>query len=324
MRKATVGLWALLAAVLGSGPALADAPSECSTWFPDLSCDRPQRFAGFQAPSSAPYLFEDPFITTGVSAWYIWHDFPESGVFQGGDVSAFAVQVRVALTDRLGFVASKDGRITLRPDNDLLDTETGYGDLGAGLKYALIDDPENRRILTPSLRYEFTNGSRDVLMGNGEGVWIPGLSGGLGLGDYHLLGSVAARLPVDGDAESTVLTYGVHVDRELRKGLAPFVEILGHHYLDDGDGTNLVKLGSGAQLPISAVQAALGLSPFDGYDVANMGSDGVEGNDVMSWAVGFRAQILENVSLSLSYERPLLKRRDITKQRVTLNLLLER
>ena len=71
------------------------------------------------------------------------------------------------------------------------------------------------------------------------------------------------------------------------------------------------------------MQGALGLSGFEGIDIANLGSDDVEGNDVLIWAVGFRAAIGERMSIGLAYERPLTSRRDIHKQRVWLNFLIE-
>ncbi len=164
-----------LGALLVMGEARAEPPGECPTWLPDLRCERIARYAGFSAPMSAPFLFEDPFITTGVSVWSIWQELPGRSVFRGGDLQAVAVQLRVALTDRLGLIATKDGRVKLNPDRDLLDSETGYLDLGFGLKYALIDAPERRFILTPSLRYEMSNGTTDVFSGNGEGSGLRGV-----------------------------------------------------------------------------------------------------------------------------------------------------
>ena len=57
------------------------------------------------APVSAPYLFEEPFITTGLSGWYLYHEYPNSSIFDGGHLNAVALQARVAITDRLERVA---------------------------------------------------------------------------------------------------------------------------------------------------------------------------------------------------------------------------
>ncbi len=324
MNTLRLGVASVLASLLaGATAAWAEQPASCPKWFPDLQCERAGRYEGFIAPMSAPYLFEEPFIVTGVSVWGLWHEFPEKSVFQGGDARVFAVQARLAITDRLALIATKDGWIEIRPDLNLLDTESGLGDLMLGVKYALIDSVDKQFILTSSLRYELTQGSRDVFQGNGEGVFLPALSLAKGFGDTHILAGVGVALPVDGDAESTQLFYNFHIDYALSSRLTPFLEINGYHYLDDGDGTTPVKLGNGVRLPISTVQAALNLKGFEALDVANLGSDDVEGNDIITAAIGLRIRINGRSSLGIAYERPLTRRKDILKQRVTLNVTWE-
>ncbi len=312
-----------LAGILCLLSANAVAGEECSYWFPDFGCERDARYDGFVAPMSAPFLFEDPFITTGISAWAIWHDLPERSLFNGGDARAVALQFRVAVTDRLAFVASKDGRISIHGDQALLSTARGYGDLGVGFKYALIDRPDQRFILTPSLRYEWTQGSRITFGGNGEGVWIPAVSTGWATGDLHFLADLGARLPLDGDEESTPIFYNLHVDYAIREGLAPFVEINGLHYVDDGTGVAMHKLSTGARLSLAAVQAAVGTGAFEGNDLFNLGSNGVKGNDIVSLAVGTRFALSNRLSLGVAYELPISARKDLLKQRVSMNLLFE-
>ena len=121
----------------------AETPADCPTWFPDFRCDRSGRFEGFENTIVQPFLFEDPFITTNVSAYYIWHDFPRKSVFQGGDLSTVAVQARVALTDRLALIATKDGFAWNYPDTELsgltvLPNTQGWFNIAGGFKYALL------------------------------------------------------------------------------------------------------------------------------------------------------------------------------------------
>lgn len=303
------------------GVAVADP---CPKWFPDLRCDRAERFEGFVAPMSAPYLFEDPFITTSVSLWGIWHDFPEKGVFQGGDARAVAAQVRVAITDRLALIATKDGLAKLSPDNDLLGTEKGHFNWEAGVKYALFQDADRRIIVTPSLRYQTTNGSRSLLTGNGNGIWTPAVSAAWGPGRLHLVSSAGVQIPVDQEEQGTLLFYHLHLDAgEWVASTVPFVELSGYRYLDSGDGSHPIKLDSGARLPLTTVEGVLGLAPVEGMDLFNLGAAGVDNNDVLTWAVGFRTQLRPDLSLGVSYERPLTTRREILKQRLSLNLLFE-
>jgi hypothetical protein len=317
------GVLAALVCALGVASAARGAqPESCPTWFPDLQCDRHGRYEGWVAPMSMPYYLTDPFVTTGFSAYALWHDFPEHSVFDGGDLRVAAVQARLAITDRLGFVASKDGLVDFRPDLDLLDSEKGSGDLMAGFKYVLVDRPEDNFILATHLRYESTNGTADILQGNGEGVWMPGFSTGFMLGYYHVIAMVTGMLPVDGDAESTSVMWGLHIDQPFNEHIVPFFALSGIHYVDEGDGSTTVKTSLG-RLPISAVQAALRTGPFEGVDYANLGSDGIDEHDYVTAGFGIRFPIRRGLEFGALYERPVVERRDVTKQRVTLNLLWE-
>ena len=106
-----------ICALLGvAAPGLAEEASECPKWFPDFSCDRQGRFEGFTPPMTMPYYFEEPFVTSGVSAHLLWHEFPNESAFQGGSVWVVAVQARIAITERLAFIATKDGLATFQPD----------------------------------------------------------------------------------------------------------------------------------------------------------------------------------------------------------------
>lgn len=301
----------------------AGAGEECSTWLPDFGCEREARYPGFVPPMSSPFLFEDPFITTGIRLWGIWNDLPNQSIFRGGELRAAAAQLRIALTDRLAFVATKDGVVQLRGKLNLLNTKTGLFDLAAGFKYALIDRPDDGFILTPSLRYEASQGTREVFSGNGQGVWIPAVSAGLKLGKVHALGAVGARLPVDGDAESTPVFYNLHLDYPVSPRLVPFLELNGLHYVDDGTGKTPTRLSTGARLSLSQIQTALAASDFDGNDLLNLGSDGVEGNDVITLAIGVQIPLSTRVTLGFSYEHPITRRKDLIQQRFSLSLNLE-
>jgi hypothetical protein len=107
--RRVLGALTVVVLLLGGAPIAAAQTDDCPTWFPDFRCERQGRYEGFVAPVTAPYLFEDPFITSGVSAWFLQNDFPEKSAFAGGHLSVFALQVRVALTDRLAFIATQDG-----------------------------------------------------------------------------------------------------------------------------------------------------------------------------------------------------------------------
>jgi len=314
-------------------PALAepaaDPASECPTFFPDFSCERQGRYEGFIAPMTMPYLFEEPFITTGVSAYGIWHEFPNDSAFQGGDAWVVALQARVAITDRLGLIATKDGvAITHPDDSSQLHDETGLFDISAGLKYALIDRPKDNFILTPSLRFEVPTGQHDVYSGHGDGVAIPAISTGWGIGDFHVLADLGAQLPFT-DEQSTSIFYNLHLDYRIWKWLTPFFDLNGMHYTASGNGDINVKTKSFGAVDLSVAQDVLYAAKitqhkrWEGYDVVNLGSEGVAGNDVVTVAFGGRIPITKRVSFGAAYEFPVTPREDIFDQRVTMNVLAE-
>ena len=313
VRSAALGA---IAWIVTAGVAQALPP--CPTWFPDFRCDRHGRYEGFVPTMMHPYLFEDPFITTGVSAWGIYHEFPPDMVLDGGHLWAAALQARVAITDRVAFIATKDGFVNFRPGLSALDKDYGFTDITIGLKGSLIDKPDVPFILTPSLRFQMPIGARGVLQGNGNGVFIPDISAAWGYQKFHVIGDFGGQFPVDTDAQSTSLFYHLHLDYALFRYLVPFFEMGGFHYLDGGDGSTRVNLASGGSIPIGAAT-----SGFEGYDYANLGNRNVANNNMLAYSLGIRVPVTQHVIFGAAYEAPLTHRRDVLKQRAAVNLTVE-
>jgi len=302
-------------------PASSAAPEEeCPTWFPDFRCDRHGRYDGFVMPMQMPYLFEDPFITTGISTFGIWHQFPQNSALEGGNLWLLAIQARLAITDRLALIATKDGYTWQRPGNAALDDENGFYDITVGLKYALIDRREDNFIVSPSIRFDIPIGQRKVFQGNGDGVFIPTISGAWGTGNFHFIGDVGGRIPFDGDDETAQFYWNAHFSYTVLDWLVPFIEFGGLHYLSDGDGSFEVKLKNGS-VPLAALNGIYG--PFDAVDVGNIGGVDVNNQAVVVFTAGLRFPIGEHWMLGASYDVPMTRVRYIWKQRATLNVNLE-
>jgi hypothetical protein len=314
--------------------AASGEENRCSERFPDFNCDdRQSRYEGFIPPTSMPYLFEDPFITTEISAHAIWHDFPWDSVFRGGDAWVAAIQARLAITDRLAFIASKDGYTWLRPgSNSQISADQGFFDITAGFKYALIDRPEDGFIFTPALRVDLPVGQKRVFSGNGGGVVIPSVSSAYGMGPVHLIGSTGWRLPFSSDKESTSIFYNLHLDVAAVEFLVPFLELNGTTWTHSGHGERRVKTKAFGSVPLTPAQdvvhnqppAGLGQTDrrrWEGADVVNLGSRGVAGNTILTLAAGARIPVGKNVSFGAYYEFPLTDREDIFGQRVDLNAM---
>lgn len=328
----TLALAVLIVLGFATGGASTALATDCEggEWFPDFQCDREARPAGRIAPMSMPYLFEDPYIVTEVNLVGIYHNFPSDSVFEGGEAGVLALQARVALTDRLAFIATKDGYTVLRPDNGLLENEEGFMDISAGFKYAVIDDREKGLIVTPSLRFEIPIGADDLFQGRGDGVFIPAVSASYAPGDIQVIADFGAQLPIDGDADSTSIFYNIHLNQAFPMDLiprathfVPFIELNGTTWVDSGDGSSTVDLRGPGRLPLKTAQNVLyaaGITAdrrFEGADIANLGSTGMAGEDLITMAWGFRVPFDYGMTLGFSYERVLSQRKDIFEQRAT-------
>src|SRR5712691_831660 len=79
-----------------------------------LESDR--AFPRFIGPISNPILSKDPRSTTEARALFVNNIIPPGHPFGGGNFQAVGLEVRVALTDRLTFLADKDGYLWLHPN----------------------------------------------------------------------------------------------------------------------------------------------------------------------------------------------------------------
>lgn len=302
-------------------PAFAE--ESCDAWFPDFACERSGRFAGYHKPIVAPYLFEDPFVTTNAVPYVLWHDFPEQSVFDGGALYAAAVQLRVALTDRVAIIATKDGYVWNRNGNPLLEDSQGFMNISAGVKVALWQDRDAGRILSGVLRIEAPTGSSDQYQGHGNGMAIPSLTGAFSTGPVRWIADLGAQIPFDGRELSSSLFYHVYAGLDVTPRLQPFVQLSGLRWIESGDGSLPIRLKSGGTLDLDTVQNVLGTGPFEGADVVNLGSPQVDNLDLITAAVGVHVPLSEHVTFSIAYERPITEPKGIFQQRVTSALVLE-
>lgn len=292
---AALSLCALVAAQSGGSPSQGTDSGKESGFIKGL-----RGFESFHEPIGQPIYFESPFNDTGLRAIYLKHDFSNGSQLQGGDLTVYALQARLAITERLAFIATKDGYSDL--DAGIV-SDTGWNDIAAGFKYVVLADRDDGFVLTPGIRYQASNGNREVLQGNVEEL-SPFVSFGKGWDRLHLLGNVTLRVPFDGDKGNTVLHWDAHVDYDLNPGqdvvVAPTVEVHGVHYLDNG--TSPLTVG--------------------GLDYANLGSQ-VSG-DFVGWiGVGARVEIKQNFEFGAVYEFAFTDPDDdIMDQRITIDFIV--
>lgn len=254
-------------------------------------------FENFYEPVGQPIYFESPFNNTGVRFLYLHHEFSDKSQLQGGNVDVAAVQARVALTERLGFIATKDGYSWL--DANLLPEEEGWNGIAAGLKYAVYVDRDIDFVITPGVRLMLQSGEWKVLQSNPAEI-SPFVSMAKGWDKFHLVGNATVRVPFDDDDGNTIFQWDLHADYDLIGGFAPCIEVHGLHYLSNGN-----------KLPLKV----------GGLDYANIGSSDVDGSTVVWMGVGGRWKFNPHLSIGGTYEFALTnKNADIMDKRITFDL----
>ena len=259
-------------------------------------------FEQFHNPIGSPIYFESPLINTEIRPIFMHHVFPQSSQLKGGQVNVIAAQARVALTDRLAFIATKDGFSFI--STGILGTEDGWNDIAAGLKYAFWVDEANEFIATGGVRYEFANGSSRTLQRSDQ-EWSPFLSVAKGFGDFHAVAGVSYRIPEHPDKGNEILhwdfSFSYDIAKEVLPGFAPVLEFHGIHYLTNGK--------------------ALGLD-VGGVDYNNLGTTGAEGVSTITAGVGARWRLSPHASVGALFEMPLTRAgNDITLNRLTFDII---
>jgi hypothetical protein len=257
-------------------------------------------FEKLNDPIGQPIYFESPTIGTSLRPIYLRHNFDDASALQGGDLTVYAVQLRIALSDRLAFIATKDGYSELK--TGLLGEDEGWNDLAAGIKYAAVIDEPNQFLLTTGLRYQAEQGHRGVLQGSVD-EFSPFISVGKGFGELNTVAGLTWRVPTDQNDGNQVLHWDLHIDYDINpesdRVISPALELHGVHYLTNGD-------------------VAL---PVGGLDYANLGSQ-VAG-DFVAWAgIGLRAELADKVEIGAVYEFALTDPEDdIMEDRITVDLV---
>lgn len=250
------------------------------------------------SPVSMPTLNEDPRVTTEVRPMYLHHSLAHDFVTDGGALDVVAVQARVAITDRLGFIATKDGYIWMDPD-DVVPKDEGWANITLGLKGVLYENPESASILTAGLRYETPWGNRAVFQGRGDGVLNPFLTGAQGFGDFHVQAYSGPRIPIAGE-DSTFWDTALHMDYRLGN-FYPLGEVNWVHVMDDG-----------RRLPISD----------EGFDLVNFGSTMAGGDSIVTLAFGGRYRIVDWCDVGATGEFPITGTQDVWGWRVTADVII--
>jgi hypothetical protein len=211
----------------------------------------------------------------------MYHKIDDKFITGGGQVQLFALQARIALNDRLAFIATKDGLIHFQP-NSVLNDDTGFANLAAGLKYAFYKDPVDNVIASAGFRYEAPTGETEVLQGKGDGIMNVFTSVAYSLCKWNFMVGTGLRVPVNHN-DSTFYDFDAHVDYDLG-WFRPLVEV---------NLTNV--LDAGRRLPIAD----------EGQDIFNFGSTESLHKTMLTASAGARAILTDSMTYGIAYQFPL-------------------
>jgi hypothetical protein len=259
-------------------------------------------FPNFIGPISNPVLAKDPRALTEARLLFVGDWIPKDSPLAGGNFQAYGLQVRVALTDRLSFIADKDGILSIHPGAG--PSETGFLDMAAGFKYAFVRDVENQFLVTGGLMFEPQMGESKVFQGQGSGLFTAFGIVGKEFGDrYHFIGNAGYQFPVDQSQNSSFFYTSLHLDKQVCGWIYPLVEFNWFHWTTSGDRGLPPSLGEG-----------------DG--LINFGTSGVAGNDLVTVAVGLKAVFNQHLDVGVAYETPISQREDLIMNRVLAEIIL--
>lgn len=254
-------------------------------------------FNDFISPMTNPVFFEDPRTLTEARFIFLDHQLPNA---LGGDhVQVYAMQARLALTENLSIIATKDGFIVSQSPilND------GFADVAAGLKYNIFKDVDSQTIVSVGTTFEMPIGSAQALQGNGDGEFHVFASAGTQLwqGAHWITGS-GFRLPANRAAENQMWYWSNHIDQQLgQSGIYLFHETNWYHYMSSAN--------------------AFG-APIGGGDLFNLGSVGMAGENMVTGAIGVKYKPQQNMEVGVAYEVPYGNRKDLMQDRINVNFIL--
>ena len=252
-------------------------------------------------------FFEDPRTLTELRPIFVNHWVPGTignGIPAGGTIELYAMQFRIALTERLSIIAVKDGFIVDQTGgalDGLLDD--GWAAVTAGLKYNLIRNPASGTLGSVGLTYEIPIGSQRTLQDIGDGEFHLFFTGGQRYldGMAHWLTSVGYRQAVE-NIQTSSIHWSNHLDVRLMPGVYAFTEFAWWHWTDDAT----------TGLPLGVA----------GQDLFNLSATDVAGNDLLTQSVGIKFKPSGRSEIGIAYEFPLTEFKDVIDSRLMVDLIL--
>jgi hypothetical protein len=126
-------------------------------------------FDGFTTPLSNPIQSKDPRSLTELRFLFMANfSRPSTPVIGGGTFQVYAMEARLAVTERLQLFADKDGLVMFSPKGAR--SRFALANIMAGAKYVFIRDEEDQFLFSGALQYEAPTGYSNIFEGHGNGL----------------------------------------------------------------------------------------------------------------------------------------------------------
>ncbi|MBI1323583.1 hypothetical protein GC170_10415 [bacterium] len=257
-------------------------------------------FDGFTGPLSNPVQFKDPRSLTEARLIFMqnWTR-PSTPVIGQSSMQVYALQLRLALTERLQIFADKDGIVRLSPKGTT--STTGLANIAAGAKYVFLRNVETQTLGSLAVQYEAPTGYANIFQNQGSGLL--GIWGIFGqeFGDgWHGILQIGQNLRMN-KIDSGYFMTSAHIDKRFGK-FTPFYEANWFYY--NQTGTFLPTLNT------------------EGGGLLNVGAGKVMGLNYVTNAIGFKYDLTPNAELGVGYEFQLSDRAMLLGNMVHAQLIL--
>lgn len=264
---------------------------------------------GMISPVSNPFLFLDPRSLTEVRPIFMWQQTPSSNpIFRGGDIEYAGLQASLAVTPWLSLNVTKLGWIWSEPsgDTDGFESHSGFAELWLDPQVTFYRNCQCGTILAAGLQFQIPAGSGDVQQDTGTLSLAPYISYGQNFGrssygSFNFLNTTGYSFSVDHDRTDYFYT-SFHLDYDIARlhKIYPLIELNYFNYTEHGDTRALA---------------------FEGRDLFNFGSTGVDGRSELTMAIGARYLFCQAVQTGIVAEFPLLGNHELQDFRLTVDLI---
>ncbi len=244
----------------------------------------------FISPVSNPFYFEDPRALTELRPIFIWQHTPGANpVWNGGDNFALALRGSVAFTPNISLVVHRLGWTFINPKDGTpeINTSNGFSELHLGPKITFLRNPTSNTLAAFGVTFELPTGPASVLQDTGSLSIAPYFSfaqnfGRSQYGSFNFMNTTGYVFRADNQrSESFYSSFHLDFDVSNAKRFYPLVELNWRQYTRNGGARDL---------------------NFEGNDLANFGSRSINNIGELTFALGGRAVINNNIQFGIATE----------------------